>query len=131
MDADFGQEDDFLGSALLSLRTLCDGRSHDLRLDLRCADLAAAASSDAEDGSSGEGGRGGHAAGGGEEGSGGGGEGSCGSVELSCRFLPFDQLLADGSSPQVDGQPLLASPGEVRPGEGIALARCWRAAARP
>lgn len=134
-DYDFGAEDDFLGSAVADVQPLCDGRQHDLELQLR-GEPAAAGDGGPEAGTAGEGAskgdaggsKGGKASSGEEAGAAGstapisdtasseaeGSDGS-GTVQLSCRFLPFTELLADEvDQPEVDGQPVLATPGEVR-----------------
>lgn len=139
-DYDFGAEDDFLGSSVADVQPLCDGRQHDLELQLRGSPFAAVGGSQEEGAAceevgqgSGEGMDGSRSSGqasSGEEAdaaSSAAGDGAAtsevshsasdgsGSVQLSARFLPFSQLLADEvAEPDVDGQPVLATPGEVR-----------------
>lgn len=117
-DYDFGAEDDYLGSAVADLQGLCDGQQHDLQLELRGSPFAAAA--DDQGGAASEGG----STGGSQDGSS-GSSASSGSVQLSCCFLPFRKLLADGvAEPEVAGQPLLAAPEQVGSCSGTVGAAC-------
>ena len=96
----------FLGEASVDLLQVCDGQPHQLQLQLEggpCAEEGL------EEGSNRAGSSGGQES----------GHGNSGSVRLGCHFVPFAELLADGAAPEVDGRPLLATPGEVR-----AVARC-------
>lgn len=99
MDEDFGAPDDYLGSAVQSLESIADGQTHELELPLRGSPFV-----DDEGGGCSDGGDdSGPSSGGG------------GTVRLACRFIPFSELLAEGApEPTVDGQRLLASPGQVR-----------------
>lgn len=85
-----GPDDVCLGAAQLDLWDMRDGQQHDLE-----AQLEEGSSSGAEDAAA-EGGR------------------STSSVRLSCRFVPFAELLGEeGAEALVEGQPLLATAGEV------------------
>ncbi|PSC72147.1 Phospholipase A(1) chloroplastic [Micractinium conductrix] len=90
----------FLGEASVDLLQVCDGQPHQLQLQLEggpCAEEGL------EEGSNRAGSSGGQES----------GHGNSGSVRLGCHFVPFAELLADGAAPEVDGRPLLATPGEV------------------
>lgn len=89
MGEDGSTTDDYLGSAAADLGPLCDGQEHRLQLDLKGSEFAGGGDEDGRGSSSG------------------------GSVHLTCHFLPFEEVLAGDAVLEIEGQPLLAKPGEV------------------
>lgn len=99
MDFDVGEPtDDFLGSTVRDLRDICDGREHELEMELRGSSFQAPRGGDMDSGA--------------------GDGGSSSTVQLTCRFFPFSELLAEGVPAELEGKPLLGTPAQVGWGWG-------------